>query len=325
GGPGPRRSGTLPFQAPRPHARAAAAEAAFGADRLQAVVLAGSSLALDQVYLRDDAGGGYLDPGTGAVVARWGANERVVDVLFELHHSLLLGDAGTMAVGVVGLLGSALALSGVVLSWPAARRRFRGTVRPRSGTRGGLAVAHRELGLIAALPLLVLMLSGAAVIFPAAARALLGGVGVQARGVAGPADPAVAAIGWEAVFSAALERFPDAAPRIASWPAEPGAPVVVRLRQPAEWHPNGRTAIRAAHDGRLLHAHDTVAAPLGDRVVDSAYPVHAAKVGGLAYRCAVALSGLALAMLSAYGAVGYARHLFRRAHLARGGRAHRFG
>lgn len=313
-GPPPRPEALTPAGLAR---RAAAAEAAFGAGRVRALVLAGPAIALDQVYLRDHAGGGYLDPGTGAVVARWAAGERAVDVLFELHHALLLGEAGKTAVGIIGLLGAALVLSGLVLSWPALRR-LRGAVWPRAATRPALLVAHRELGLLAALPLLVLMLTGAAVVFPVTARFLLGGgmpaAPAMAEAAAAPAPAAAAAggIAWQAVFAAALARFPEAAPRVVAWPPAPGGPVVVRLRQPAEWHPNGRTTIHMTAAGGLVGVRDAVAAPLGDRLVDSAYPVHAGKVGGLPYRLLLALAGLALALLSAYGALCCAGHLLRR-------------
>lgn len=289
--------------------RATAAEAAFGADRVRAVVLAGPSIALDQVYLRGHTGGGYLDPATGAVVARWAEGERLIDFLFDLHHTMLLGERGKTAVGVVGLLGAGLVLSGLILSWHMLSR-LRGTVWPRTTTRSGLLVAHRELGLVAALPLLVLMLTGAAVVFPTAARALLGGL-------LAPAPPLPRALAsstgsdvvWERVFATALVRFPGASPRVVVWPQAPGAPLILRLQQSAEWHPNGRTAVKVSPAGGLVDAHDAVSAPLPDRLVYTAYPVHAGKVGGLSYKSLVALAGVALALLSAYGAIGCGQHL----------------
>lgn len=306
-GPSPDAQAATPSGLAR---RARAAEFAFGADRIWALVLAGPSIALDQVYLRDHAGGGYLDPQTGAVVARWDGAERVVDVLFDLHHALMLGDAGKKAVGIVGLLGAMLVLSGLVLAWPTLRR-LHGSVWPKSTTRSGLVVAHRELGLIAALPLLGIMLTGAAVIFPATARVLLGGdskLSIAARTPAtssGSSDTA-----WQAVFSAALARFPEATPRAITWPKAPDTAIAVRLRQPIEWHPNGRTTVLATAAGYVVDTRDAAAAPLPDRLVNAAYPVHAGKVGGLLYRSLVALAGLALALLSSYSAIAYARHLF---------------
>lgn len=306
-GPSPDAQAATPSGLAR---RARAAEVAFGADRIRAMVFAGPSIALDQVYLRDHAGGGYLDPQTGAIVARWDGAERLVDVLFDLHDALLLGEKGKKAVGIVGLLGVMLVQSGLVLAWPALWHA-RGSVWPRSTTRSGLVVAHRELGLIAALPLLVIMLSGAAVIFPTTARVLLGGdsrLSISARTPAtssGLSDTA-----WQTVFSAALVRFPEAPPRAITWPKPPDTAIAVRLRQPTEWHPTGRTTVLATAAGNVIATLDAAAAPLPDRLVNAAYPVHAGKVGGPLYRSLVALAGLALALLSSYSAIAYARHLF---------------
>jgi len=293
--------------------RVRAAEAGFGKDRVWALVLAGPSNALDQIYLRDQTGGGFLDPHSGAVIARWRGNERFVDVLFELHRSLLLGQGAKKAVGIVGLAGLVLVLSGLVLAWPAIRR-WRGAAWPRSATRAAMVVAHRELGLIVALPLLVTMTTGVAVVFPATTKALLravSGLPAPSASISKPVD-AAADIAWQAVFTAALERFPDASPRVVILPAAPGSPIAVWLRQPAEWHPNGRTTVDATADGTVIQTRDAVAVPLTDRLVSEAYAVHAAKVGGPIYRFALALTGLALALLASYGAIAYARRLFGR-------------
>jgi uncharacterized iron-regulated membrane protein len=290
--------------------RAKAAETAFGTDRVWALVLAGSPIALDQVYLRDQAGVGYLDPETGAVVARWAGNERFVDLLFELHRALLLGDAGKKAVGFLGLAGMALVLSGPVLAWPTFRR-WRGAVWPRDMTRSALVVAHRQLGLLAALPLLVMTSSGLALVFPVTTKGLLRALsGLPAPTPIAQTMVASSDIAWEAVFTAARARFPAASLRVAVWPNAPGTAVAVWLRQSTEWHPNGRTIFYATAAGDLADVRDAAAAPPADRLVNAAYAVHAGKVGGLPYRSLVALTGLALALLSSYGAVAYGRHLF---------------
>ena len=70
------------------------------------------------------------------------------------------------------------------------------------------------------------------------------------------------------------------------------------MKQPAEWLPNGRTMVYfAADSGRLVEARDALALPAQARGFNMLYPLHAAKVGGLAYRLVMTCSGLALAML----------------------------
>jgi uncharacterized iron-regulated membrane protein len=55
-----------------------------------------------------------------------------------------------------------------------------------------------------------------------------------------------------------------------------------------------------AADGHLLAASDALALPRATQIYNRAYPLHAAKVGGLAYRLLMTCSGLALAMLGSF-------------------------
>jgi uncharacterized iron-regulated membrane protein len=50
-------------------------------------------------------------------------------------------------------------------------------------------------------------------------------------------------------------------------------------------------------DGRLVATRDARALPLGSRIANLDYPLHAAKVGGLAYRLVMTVSGLTLGLL----------------------------
>ena len=58
-----------------------------------------------------------------------------------------------------------------------------------------------------------------------------------------PKPPAVGSglVDWAVALPAAQAAFPEARIRTAGLPPEPGKPASVRLRQPGEWHPNGRT------------------------------------------------------------------------------------
>ncbi len=70
------------------------------------------------------------------------------------------------------------------------------------------------------------------------------------------------------------------------------------MRQQAEWLPNGRTMVWFdPADGRVVATRDALALPLGSRVSNAEYPIHAGKVGGLAYRLVMTVSGLTLALL----------------------------
>lgn len=295
--------------APPPVAAAAieAARAAFPG-QVRSVTLASPELGVHTVGLKE--GGAILSP-KGREVLRWGRNGRASDWLFDLHHHLFWGETGVLVAGWIGVVGLALSITGLVLWWPK-RRAFRARVLPSSNTRPGWLSAHRNLGVIAAPMLVVIMATGSAMALPELSKPAL----VAMLGSGSEAKPklkaTVATLNWPAVTAAAQSRFPDAQLRIVVPPRKPGQPVEVRLRRPGEWHANGRTRVWLDGDGRVLAAADALSAPLAARVFNGFWPLHAAKVGGLAYRLLAAAAGLSLALLALYGAESYRRKLFSR-------------
>jgi uncharacterized iron-regulated membrane protein len=313
---------------------AARADAQYG-DALRSIVFGTDELGLHQAYFKD-GGGAYLDA-HGEVVTRWHEGGRPEVWLFDLHHDLLAGERGHTLAGITGLLVAIMAITGFVVWWPG-RRAFRGRVWPRSARRRDLVTQHRDLGVIAALPIVLVALTGAAMVFSKPAQAVLAALlpasspaAVSARadvavrsspvtspGSNGPdaslapsASP-VAAVrtppDWAHVLARAQAQFPDARLRVLAWPDDRGI-VTVRLRQPAEWHPNGRTRVAIdAHELRVVEVTDAVAAPLATRAYNALYPLHAARVGGRAYDLLLVLAGLALLALSLVGATTYLMH-----------------
>ncbi|WP_426052037.1 hypothetical protein [Brevundimonas sp. SL161] len=76
-----------------------------------------------------------------------------------------------------------------------------------------------------------------------------------------------------------------------------------RLRQPGEWHPNGRTtATIGPATSQVVATSDAHALPTGIRAYNAFYPLHASSVGGWLYDWMTALSGLAMAGLGGVGA-----------------------
>lgn len=289
-------------------AAAQAAESAFGRTAVRSVVLASSDFGLHQVYLRDE-GGAYIDPRDGRVVQRWRKNERGVDLLFDLHHHLLSGKMGTRISGWIGVAAALMVLTGLMV-WAPAARSFRGVIAPRSLKRASLLAAHRDLGVMASPVVLVLLLSGAAVALPEVAKPIL----VATAGAKLPTLPPGAEdrpqVDWAQAVRTAQGRFPEAELRVLIWAGKIGAPVEVRLRQPQEWHANGRTVVWTESTGSLLAADDAQAQKLGERLFNSFWPVHVSKVGGLLWKTTTFLAGLSLAALSLFGAESFRRRLF---------------
>jgi hypothetical protein len=103
---------------------------------------------------------------------------------------------------------------------------------------------------------------------------------------------------YRAMLTEARRRFPDADFRILSLPRKPGDPISIRMKQPAEWLPNGRTTLAFdAATGDVLAARDALALPSGAQAFNMAFPIHASKVGGWAWRSVLTVSGLALTLL----------------------------
>lgn len=284
---------------------AEAAERVFGAEALGSITFAGPGFGLHQAYLRD-GGGAYLEPGTGRFVARWSENERFIDWLFDLHHHLLLGETGTTVAGWVGFAGLLLTLTGLYLWWPA-RNLWSLRAAPRSGARAHWVAVHRDLGVVTAPVALFILFSGWAMAVPEASKPALGVRSSAPVLTAGDGE-----MNWSAALLTAQARFPGAAPRMAVWP-KPGGPAVVRLRQPGEWHANGRSQVLLdPADGAVLAVIDAQAEAASGRLYNTLWPVHAVKVGGLPWKLVVCLAGLGLAAVSLYGAESFRRRLFTR-------------
>lgn len=282
-----------------PEALARAVEAATAQGELSRITFAGETLGLHQAIYADQSGA-YFGP-QAQEVARWATQwERPELWLFDFHHHLFVGDTGETIAGVLGLIGLLFVITGAILWWRT-RKTFKLRAWPARMTRPAIVRHHRDLGVIAAPLLLLSMATGALMIFAPIAEVVLAPWGSLEK-PAGPELPPAADVGpqtdWQAIFATAEARFPEAAPRRLHLPAEPGDPVVLRMRQPFEWTPNGRTYLRFDPAGaRLLSVDDPAQGTTAQAAQEKFYPLHAAKVGGWPWKLAITFSGLVLALL----------------------------
>lgn len=267
-------------------------------DAISSVVFAGGDLDLHKVYM----GERFAYAGAeGQVLAEWGGTARAEAWVFDLHHFLLAGAPGEIVGGVAGLAGALLVLTGLVV-WIPAWRASGWRVWPASTKRRDLVASHRNLGLIFAAPVFLLCLTGGAIVFHDQTRALLQAIAPESGPAPTPAEVGTGVVDWAVALPAAQAAFPWARIRTAGLPPEPGKPASVRLRQPGEWHPNGRTvALIDPATGRVVQTVDAQTLGGGTRLQNALYPIHAASVGGWLYDLVVALSGLALAALGGVG------------------------
>ncbi|MGX7953246.1 PepSY-associated TM helix domain-containing protein [Tsuneonella sp. HG249] len=300
-----------------PAALAQVTERATAGGELSRLTFAGDTLGLHQA-IYSDGGGAYFGP-QAQEVARWASQwERPELWLFDFHHHLFMGEAGELATGVFGVAGVLFVLTGTILWWRT-RKTFAPRPWPARMTRPAIVRQHRDLGIVAAPLLLLSMATGTLMLFKPLAATVLAPWGsleppakveLPNAGVPGPDTD------WAAMFTAAQARFPAAALRRLQFPREASEPVVLRLRQPFEWTPNGRTYLKLdPASGKVLAVDDPAKGNAAQMTQDTFYPLHAAKVGGLPWKLAITLSGLALAML---GSLAMWSFWFRRRKPARG-------
>jgi uncharacterized iron-regulated membrane protein len=269
--------------------------------RPQGIVFAGENFGLHRLSFGKDAGA-YADQ-AGNIVTTWQSQwERPEIWLFDFHHHLFAGDAGETVAGIAGLCGLFFVLSGIILWWRT-RKTFEFRLWPRRMSRPAIVRQHRDLGIIVAPLLLLSLYTGLSMIFRPITALALGPSAPAAIASALKLPPPIEAkladrIDWGAIVRTARQRFPDAEFRILALPRGDTGMISIRMKQPAEWLPNGRTTLFFAADtGRLVAARDALALPTQVRGFNMLYPLHAAKVGGLPYRLLMTLSGLALALL----------------------------
>jgi uncharacterized iron-regulated membrane protein len=262
---------------------AATMRTAMGLGEVRRVMFANEELGVHHVTFANGRSA-YLSSREHTVVSEWAKNDRVIDFLFDLHHHYLSGEVGAKVVGVVGLATLAMVITGLILWLPAARS-FRARALPNRSGKAGWLAAHRDLGVLSAPLVVVLVLTGTSL-----------------------------ALGdWERALAAAQARFPAAQLRIATLPDKPKAPMTIRLRQPPEWHANGRTIVYIdPATSEVLAAEDPLKSPLRAQVYAAAWPIHASKVGGLGWQILSLITGVSLFALSLYGAEAYRRSIFRR-------------
>lgn len=235
---------------------------------------------------------------------RWDSKwDRVELWLFDLHHYLLAGQTGSTVAGVLALIGIGFVATGTILWWPL-RKTFRFRSWPARMSRPAIVRQHRDLGIVIAPLLFLSLLTGAMMTLRPVAMLLLSPWSSPAAMETASAKPDAKSgpladrPDWLSMLTQARRLFPTAEFRLLALPGKPGDLISLRMKQPQEWLPNGRTMLWfAPEDGRLVEARDALTLPTGLRINNSIYPLHAAKVGGLPYRLVMTASGLSLATL----------------------------
>lgn len=224
---------------------------------------------------------------------------RIFPVLFDLHSRLMLGDAGKQAIGWLGLVFGLSIITGIVLWWPRSLRRWRRAlhVQWRAGWPRFALDLHKSGGALLALPLLLLALTGAAIVFRTALLPAFGGT-LPARAAATSGGDAT----LDELVAEARRQMPDGRLVFISPPVKPGGLTRIRIRLPGEVHQNGRSFVLLDGAGRTADLQRAPDLPAANLVFDQLpYPLHTGFAFGEAGRFAVFVSGLLPVLLFATG------------------------
>jgi uncharacterized iron-regulated membrane protein len=276
-------------------AAANAAQARHG-PHIQRIEFAGPDLGVHQLTLH----GGYeYDAADGRPLAEWAGERRPETFVYDLHHFLLMGDGGMKVVGFGGLIAGLLGLTGLIV-WAPTLLAWRPRLWPRSTQRRDLIAAHRNIGALFLLPIVLFSLTGAGLIFFRTTQHLL------SKAFPGQAEeqflpPAYeGTTDWVKALAAAQAAVPNGRIRMAIFPPEGGDAAIVRMKTPDQWTPYGNTEVLIDPRSSTLMGVQSPP-PKWMRLYNGLYPLHTGKVGGWLYKGLTALSGLALAALGVFG------------------------
>lgn len=265
----------------------------------------------------------FIDPDCGQHLGtrQWGAVDfdraHFVPALYELHRSLLSGDAGHVVVGFAGLFLLAVAITGLLTAWP---RHFSRadwkrvlTLKPGAATHRRYYDLHRATGMWLFVFIALMSITGAYLCFPRQGRALVAGVlptspaSLRTEAL----EPATAGkvqvrAGSGADLDALVRRaeglWTDAAWSRIQIPADDSQLYDIRLLQRAELRMDtGDTRARLGAAGDIVDTRDPLRAPVGDTLISWLFPLHSGEALGLAGRLAWTLFGVAPPLLFATG------------------------
>lgn len=234
----------------------------------------------------------------------------VLQFVYRLHQTLLLGDAGKTLVALSGLFLIVNALAGYKLLWPQ-RRNWRRILRPRLVGKMHIRaiLLHRAIGATFAPLLILLALTGAGMNWAPALQQAFIKLGLSAPLVEPPSRPGPERVSPQQALDIARMRFPDADFSSIMFPSTGHPNFVVRLRQSGEVHAIfGATAVTVDFiNGQIDVVSDPRTARPGDKVLEWLLALHNGEILGLAGRIPVLLTGLALFPICLLGVFAWTR------------------
>ncbi len=246
-----------------------------------------------------------LDPVSGEILGQREQSAALMPTIYRLHESLLLKPYwGEEFVGLVGLLLGFSCLSGLWLWWPKPGKLWRAmSFRWGQPIYRGTWEFHNALGFWTSLVLLVVSVSGVALVFPNATGKALRASEFRAQSVE-PGGPRVPDDDPDGILAAALAHRPHDVPLVLGLPNANLNTWRVAMR-PGDHHTavGGLTQVWInpwTYQVAQEKSNSTWTA--SDRLVAWKFPIHNGSLWGDAGRFLVFLSGFAFPALAWSGA-----------------------
>lgn len=269
------------------------------------------------VWVEDEAGGPaskFRIAGDGTVLRmKTAGTQNFFDYVVELHQSLLAGKRGRWIVGLGGVLLISNLLLGLRAAWPT-RRRWRAALLPRrtASAHGRLYSLHRALGLMAALPALILFAAGTSLAYKDSLSAM---IGAQAPSmVPQPSSRDRSRIGFAAAVEAAFAAAHTRRLTAVEMPTDEDATYRIRVLGPGELRRAiGTTRVFVdANTGAVRGISTAASQGVPQRFINGLYTIHTGEMAGLAGRLVVLAVGTWLLTMIVLGLRmwrGRVRHL----------------
>jgi uncharacterized iron-regulated membrane protein len=245
----------------------------------------------------------YIDPRDGRELGRRGRHEGAFNLVFEIHSSLLMNEAGKPLLATLALAYFVLLAGGLVLWWP--RRWSQAwSLTLNRGRLRGLFDLHRSGGSVLGLLIAIPVATGAYMAWKPLSQTLtsLSGQPVRAAPKVRDSHGLSTPITLDDMVARASVQFGGVPAGYVQVPADISKPVRVRLKLADDPHPNGLTSVwMHPQTGEVLRTDRWNELDIGAKANSIIYPLHTGELGGVAHQAANAVLGLALAALAGAG------------------------
>ncbi|MBD2385746.1 PepSY-associated TM helix domain-containing protein [Cylindrospermum sp. FACHB-282] len=237
----------------------------------------------------------FVNPYTGAILGDRGQETSLRFKMIDLHYSLLAGKTGAIIVGIGGFLLFVLAISGLVL-WPGWRRLISGfKIKLNAHPKRALFDIHKVAGIVSAVFLTLIAFTGFCWNFEDFTKPAIYAVTFTSK-LSKPVSqlvPGKSPLGIDEILQKVDSALTDAVTSFILLPKKPEDVFSIYQKLPQEINSYGNSAIYLdQYSGEILRIDNALKAPLGDRILNSFYPLHYGTFGGLPTRILYVFVGL---------------------------------